>query len=733
MGDSGDGGDASGTGTRENIVDACGSKMSCEAGCVSKWKAHIAQKRREIREFGRRVLEEFRAKKQKRTSSPRLEEVRRVEEQQFANAIVRSAREAYVKLLRVEGKPILRVTREAMKRDAEAKRREDAAAAQAGEDEADDDASNGDDSDFEPDDNDDGDDDDDEAVSLEEEDAHVLDEDTAMPSAEGNSDSGDDSGGTSLALHDESPEIDEAAPGEDKIETKLLGGIYDRGSYGEFLADFPRRWPSWDNFQDAFQTFCTDTFQRFPVRSSTKVSHRNEQIKKSITNVTGVIPLSWVHYCKTYVCTHGEKYVPRGKGMRKHVLTRKTECSAKVNCTVSWGSNEVGWYLHVLPKGVHNHATTKQLWIYYAENRKIRDPAIMGRVQEMHASGSKPSKLRDVHNLIQALKREGRNGRSSAERTESLLREFCTEDEGNSAEIVVDGATNVAQVVTFQSARMKRLFRTFPEVIMVDTTHGTNINRYKLFSFVVHDIFGKGKYVQHALVVNETKTNLRCAVDVFKMNNPTWSDINVIVSDKAFHEKAVLQAAFPQARQLLCHFHVVEWLHMQVSRLATVTTAEKDILKGAMSALMAARNEDDYQEQKEGLLDRLGGDITHPLYVFFLNNWDNCKEEWVLHLRSDVPHLQNNTNNRIEAKWGATKQCVKPSFEIDDVISTLITLQQWAEEEYLGEIHRVGSRPPMDEDPELSALAVQLSNHAFKMVEKEFKLHISVGAGSDSF
>ncbi|RLN15176.1 hypothetical protein BBJ28_00022771 [Nothophytophthora sp. Chile5] len=98
----------------------------------------------------------------------------------------------------------------------------------------------------------------------------------------------------------------------------------------------------------------------------------------------------------------------------------------------------------------------------------------------------------------------------------------------------------------------------------------------------------------------------------------------VIVSDKAFHEKGVLQAAFPYVRQLLCHFHVVDWLHKQVSRFDTGTTAEKDILKCAMSAVIAAKNGDDFQEQKEGLLDRLGGDMTHPLYVFFLGNWDNC-------------------------------------------------------------------------------------------------------------
>ncbi|RLN73651.1 hypothetical protein BBJ28_00019212 [Nothophytophthora sp. Chile5] len=159
------------------------------------------------------------------------------------------------------------------------------------------------------------------AGSLEEMDIHVLDEAEAMPSAEGN-------------------ELPGCVP-------DLMHGYLPVVSYSKL--------------HEGFST--------------------NEQIKKRAKNATGVIPSSWVHYWRTYVCTNGEKYVPRGKDMRKHMLTRKTERSAKMNCTVSWGGNDVDRYLPVLSKGVRSHTTTKNLWIEYAENRKIRDPAIMGRVQ----------------------------------------------------------------------------------------------------------------------------------------------------------------------------------------------------------------------------------------------------------------------------------------------------------------------------------------------------------------
>ncbi|ETM97150.1 hypothetical protein PPTG_20494, partial [Phytophthora nicotianae INRA-310] len=53
------------------------------------------------------------------------------------------------------------------------------------------------------------------------------------------------------------------------------------------------------------------------------------------------------------------------------------------------------------------------------------------------------------------------------------------------------------------------------------------------------------------------------------------------------------------------------------------------------------------------------------------------------------------------------KKVIKKSFAIDDAISMLLSLQEWAEEEYIGEINRVGSRPQIEgEDHELADLAL---------------------------
>ncbi|KAL4123793.1 hypothetical protein PRIC2_009639 [Phytophthora ramorum] len=215
---------------------------------------------------------------------------------------------------------------------------------------------------------------------------------------------------------------------------------------------------------------------------------------------------------------------------------------------------------------------------------------------------------------------------------------------------------------------------------------------------------------------SEEKPNLRIAVKCFQKHNPAWTDIRVLVTDKAMHEKAVLREAFPQARQLLCQWHVIMWLKKQATRLAA---SHKKEVKGLMKALVYSRNREEYQDAKYALLETLGGDVEHPMYKFFICNWDNTQEEWVSYKRGNIAHLGNNTNNRLECKWGKIKKVLEPHFTLDETILTLITLQRLAEDEYIAQYHEVGSRPHLGEDPELAALGMQLSEYAFTLVAEQ--------------
>ncbi|KAE8958288.1 hypothetical protein PR001_g31105, partial [Phytophthora rubi] len=287
-----------------------------------------------------------------------------------------------------------------------------------------------------------------------------------------------------------------------------------RRPFPHFIDGFGTTFDSWADFHEAFEKFQRGTFQQFSKRTSTSVILRNKQIKdqagtakrtkKNTRKEMKLLPETWIQYSKTWKCTHGQKYKSRGKGKRKHKLVRGIECSAKVNARVTPNSAGV-WVIKVSASGNHNHDLSEHLWESYAENRTVKDSQLANDVAVLHKAGAnakgilqylrerkgKKTILRDVHNMLQRMKTKENASLTDAQRAFAVMGEFCGQDGCNSAEVLVDSDTNVARVLTFQTAKMKRLFKAFPEVVMVDSTHNTNENRYKLFSFVVHDVFGK--------------------------------------------------------------------------------------------------------------------------------------------------------------------------------------------------------------------------------------------------
>lgn len=78
-----------------------------------------------------------------------------------------------------------------------------------------------------------------------------------------------------------------------------------------------------------------------------------------------------------------------------------------------------------------------------------------------------------------------------AERAFAVSDELYGQNAGSAAEVNVDSENDCTHVVTFQTSKMKRMFSAFSKVVVGDSTPETITNRYKLFSFVLYDVFGK--------------------------------------------------------------------------------------------------------------------------------------------------------------------------------------------------------------------------------------------------
>ncbi|OWZ22540.1 LOW QUALITY PROTEIN: hypothetical protein PHMEG_0002731 [Phytophthora megakarya] len=293
--------------------------------------------------------------------------------------------------------------------------------------------------------------------------------------------------------------------------------------HGGFLEGFPLFCESWDKFHDAFHKFEESIYQHFScLHPSLLEANRLSELKKNVkaeeTDEKGIDARDVHCFLNRGVITAGPTIVRMLCRTNRKVVLKgnilQYDLKARVNVRVKLRPSGEGYHLVVNASGAPDHALT--------ECRVGHDRILTFGSYQQHTLSRKGKRttLRDIHNTIQESKQKFCGGSVDAERALAVLHEFIEATPGNTAEFIVDSENNIVRVVTFQSARQKRLFTAFPEVVLVDATHDTNVNGYKLFRFAVHDVFGLGQYVQHALVHTEEKANLALAVSVFKRNHP---------------------------------------------------------------------------------------------------------------------------------------------------------------------------------------------------------------------
>ncbi|KAE9115003.1 hypothetical protein PF006_g19376 [Phytophthora fragariae] len=349
----------------------------------------------------------------------------------------------------------------------------------------------------------------------------------------------------------------------------------------------------------------------------------------------------------------------------------------------------------------------------------------------------KPVIFKDVRNMIQDIQNEVKQ-ECVEERVRSLLDEFRAEESGNVARICKN-SDSVATCIVFQTTGMPKMFSLFPEVLLVDSTHKTNDLRYKLFSFMITDAYGKGQFAQHALVDQETDANMELAVEAFQENNKDWAQVAVIMVDKDLTEIGVLEKKFPNARVLLCRFHVLKWFRQirTDDRFALSRVLQNEMLL-RIKQMVYSKSASDYEAARDELFDMLEESLkpnatkdrsklndssdkkSHPFIGYFNENWESCRRRWVEYLRTDTPHLGNNTNNRIESGWSKMKPELNADTPLDQCIETVLTLQMFKEKEFERHTNVVGEVIHAEYDAEMAAVLTASSPYVAGLIFPEY-------------
>ncbi|GFR23848.1 SWIM-type domain-containing protein [Trichonephila clavata] len=142
------------------------------------------------------------------------------------------------------------------------------------------------------------------------------------------------------------------------------------------------------------------------------------------------------------------------------------------------------------------------------------------------------------------------------------------------------------------------------------------------------------------------------AFELLKMNFPQCfggqDHPDIFMSDDSSAEKGALAAVWPEAKQLLCHFHVAqaEWRWLFSHKM--MEQEEKSTFMKLFQAVQVM-----YADSEENLLDAEKNLLlkckNYPDYVKRFRNFLARKKEWILLFRKDLITRNNNTNNFSEA------------------------------------------------------------------------------------
>ena len=184
---------------------------------------------------------------------------------------------------------------------------------------------------------------------------------------------------------------------------------------------------------------------------------------------------------------------------------------------------------------------------------------------------------------------------------------------------------------------------------------------YQLCTIMVMDEFGKGQCIQQSLFETNGDWHMHRAIEHLKRANAeSWKIVRVIVVDEDLNEIRVLQTEFPEARVIICHFHVLKYLTLIAHKpqYGKISSDDHKVLEHVIHRMVYAKTSENFDDARVSFLrfcDRLKfGEFAD----YMERNWFSCTEMWALFQRAKLPHFCNHTNNRLESWFGYFKDGV---------------------------------------------------------------------------
>ena len=409
-----------------------------------------------------------------------------------------------------------------------------------------------------------------------------------------------------------------------------------------------------------------------------------------------------------FTCRHFGKPRPVGKGIRNNQKYIKTNCPCQIRCVLDEKREEYVVISVNLEHKDHEQTETSYQWDTF-ERRLNEDQQVQFVDNSYTFLGAKPSRVvqqiakvtkkkttaQDLKNY--AYKRKAGAGMTDQDEFIEFLKKHIQEHPDDSVVVYTSEETSdgkntgdVLRSIFVQTKEMKAYFKSYPEVIHVDSCHNVLSNGYCVTIYSIIDHTKKGKMIGFSIMSGESADIHEASLaSLLECNHhETVDKIIHIVLDKSFAEMRAGSNLLPNVSFVLCRFHVEQAFIRKLNTCHFGPDGGKDLkelirkqFKNMVFAESKTKYDECYDLIKKAAIDEekkkanSSKAIACKTMVKYINDhWDPIRDLFSYHMLKNQLTLGSYTNNIAENRFMRLKQYINRETTMVKVAKALFSL-----------------------------------------------------------
>ncbi|XP_077514577.1 uncharacterized protein LOC144125233 [Amblyomma americanum] len=422
-------------------------------------------------------------------------------------------------------------------------------------------------------------------------------------------------------------------------------------------------------FENEFRKFQAQNNVLFVSKSTRSIAGPNAHLSPGLERFKQELKYSHA----VYVCKHAGSARVSGTGMRPQQRTMKKQCPALL-VLVARRKKQI---LEITKLDLsHNHEVSAEIYQSYPERRRLTEeernyvqhllelhvpPRTI--IEKLYEKYGKKVMAKDIHNL-----KRDRNGTVEACPLEEAVQKCKDKFHAKIVQVISEGQE--LQMLLMQTPYMQKALISFPEVLLLDTTHWKNSMGMPLFVFIVLDGSGTHQVVTYAFVSSEEHHLVTKLVEIFAEENPCTAKTKVVVVDIDFPEVSAIKRTFKGSPTVqLSPSQVMKAFRTTACQLSK-GEKERERLFSCFAGMVHAPTASQFDQARS----KFTSCASEAALSYFESNWANVQDMWARHLCNLHSMGGYNVVKRMESHNFMVKNVLKSCTQFHEVLYKLLTV-----------------------------------------------------------